>query len=169
MIRYNIQAAYEDITPRTELIQATNRINRRIDLQRSKELIEAQSAGIRQKKKIQKLRDRREELFQRIRQQFIFIYRAERQAIYDQYKKIKRIMNRKIKTRERELMNQIQKEYNIVAPVQDMRAQLKGDPKSLRLILSISKRVRYIFIKRSRIAKAFFNPSSTRDVEDDVN
>ncbi len=78
-------------------------------------------------------------------------------------------MDRKIKARERELMNQIQKEYDAVAPVQDMRAQLEGDPESLRPILSTSGRVRYAFMERSRIAKAFFNPPSTRGAEGDVD
>ena len=67
IIRYDTQVAYEDTAPRTELIQAVNRISRRIDPRRLKELIEAQSASIRQKKEIQKLRGRRDELFQRIR------------------------------------------------------------------------------------------------------
>ncbi len=47
----------------------------------------------------------------------MFIYRAEGQAIYDQYKKIKRAVDRKIKARERELIKQIQKEYDTIAPV----------------------------------------------------
>ncbi len=115
------------------------------------------------------LRGRRDELFQRIRHQFTFIYRAEGQAIYDQYEEAKRAVDRKIKARERELMNQIQKEYDAVAPVQDMRAQLEGDPESLRPILSTSGRVRYAFMERSRIAKAFFNPPSTRGAEGDMD
>ena len=52
MIRYDTQAAYENTTPRTELIQAANRISRRIDPRRLKELIEAQNTDIRQKKEI---------------------------------------------------------------------------------------------------------------------
>ena len=53
--------------------------------------------------------------------------------------------------------------------MKDMRAQLERDAKSLDFILFILERVRYAFIKRSRIAKAFFNSSSTRDAESDVN
>ncbi len=66
-------------------------------------------------------------------------------------------------------MNQIQKEYDAVAPVQDMRAQLKGDAELFRPILSTSGRVRYAFMERSRIAKAFFNPPSTRGAEGDLD
>ncbi len=143
-------------------------MSRRIDPRRPKELTEAQSAGIRQEEEIQELRGRRDELFQRIRQQFTFVYRAEGQAIYDEYEEAKRAVDRKIKARERELMNQIQKEYDAVAPVRDMRAQLEGDAESLRPILSTSGRVRYAFMERSRIAKVFFDPPSTRDAEGDV-
>ena len=78
-------------------------------------------------------------------------------------------MDRKIKARERELIKRIQKEYDIIASMQDMRAQLEGDVKLLSSILCISGRARYAFVKRSRIAKAFFNSSSTRDVESDVD
>ena len=77
IIRYDTQAAYGSTAPRTELIQATNQISRQIDPRRPKELTEAQSKSIRQKKEIQKLRGRRDKLFQRIRYQFTFIYRAE--------------------------------------------------------------------------------------------
>ncbi|KAA6407776.1 MAG: hypothetical protein FRX48_08614 [Lasallia pustulata] len=54
---------------------------------------EAQSASIRQEEEIQELRDRRDELFQRIRQQFTFIYRAEGHAIYNQYEEAKRAVD----------------------------------------------------------------------------
>ncbi|KAA6407617.1 MAG: hypothetical protein FRX48_08455 [Lasallia pustulata] len=42
---------------------------------------------------IQELRDRRDELFQRIRHQFTFIYRAEGHAIYNQYEEAKRAVD----------------------------------------------------------------------------
>lgn len=169
MIRYDTQAAYGGTAPRTELIQAANRMSRRIDPRRPKELTEAQSASIRQEDEIQELRGRRDELFQRIRHQFTFIYRAEGHAIYDQYEEAKRAVDRKIKTRERELLKQIHKEYDAVAPVQDMRAQLEGDTESLSPILSTSGPVRYALVERSRIAKAFFDPPSTRGAEGNVD
>ena len=169
MIRYDIQAVYGGTAPRTELIQAANRMSRRIDPRRPKELTEAQSASIRQEEEIQELRGRRDELFQRIRHQFTFIYRAEGQAIYDQYEEAKRAVDRKIKARERELMKEIQKEYYTIAPVQDMRAQLEGDVELLSPILCTSRRVRYAFVERSRIAKAFFDPLSTCGAKDDMD
>ena len=132
-------------------------------------LTEAQSASIRQEEEIQELRGRRDKLFQRIRHQFTFIYRAEGQAIYDQYEEAKRAVDRKIKARERELMKEIQKEYDTIAPVQDMRAQLEGDVELLSPILCSSERVRYAFVERSRIAKAFFDPLSTCGAKDDMD
>ena len=54
-------------------------------------------------------------------------------------------------------MKQIQKQYDAVAPVQDMRAQL-------REIVPFSAPHGTI-----RIAKAFFGPPSTRGAEDDVD
>ena len=65
-------------------------------------------------------------------------------------------------------MKQIQKDYDAVASVQDMRAQLEGDAESLSPILYTSGRVRYAFVERSCIAKAFFDPPSTRGAEGDV-
>ena len=78
-------------------------------------------------------------------------------------------MNRKIKARERELIKEIQKEYDIIAPVQDMRAQLEGDVELLSPILCTLGRVRYAFEERSRIAKAFFDPLSTCGAKDDMD
>ena len=66
-------------------------------------------------------------------------------------------------------MKQIQKEYDAVTPVQDMRAQLEGDAESLNPILSTSGPVQYMFVERSRIAKAFFDPPSTHDADSDVD
>ena len=75
-----------------------------------------------------------------------------RQAIYDQCEEAKRVVDRKIKARERELIKQIQKEYDTIAPVQDMRAQLEGDVELLSPILCTLGRVRYALVERSRIA-----------------
>ena len=169
MIRYDTQASYRGTAPRTALIQAANRMSRRIDPRRPKELTEAQSASIRQEEEIQELRGRRDELFQRIRHQFTFVYRAEGQVIYAQYEEAKRAVDRKIKARERELIKQIQQEYDTIAPVQDMRAQLEGDVELLSPVICTSGRVRYAFMERSRIAKAFFDPLSTCGAEDDVD
>ena len=162
MIRYDTQSAHGGTASRTELIQATNRMSRRIETQRPKELTEAQSTSIRREEETQELRGRRDELFQRIRHQFTFVYRAERHAIYDQYEETKQAVDRKIKARERELIKDIQKEYDTIAPVQDMRAQLERDAESLSLILSTSGRVRCAFVERSRIAKALLDVDETK-------
>ena len=66
-------------------------------------------------------------------------------------------------------MKEIQKEYDTIAPVQDMRAQLEGDVELLSPILCTSGRVRYAFGERLRIAKAFFDLLSTCGVKDDMD
>ena len=66
-------------------------------------------------------------------------------------------------------MKEIQKEYDIIAPVQDMRAQLEREVELLSPIPRTSGRVRYAFGERSRIAKAFFDPLSTCGAKDDIN
>ena len=78
-------------------------------------------------------------------------------------------MDRKIKARERELIKEIQKEYDTIAPVQDMRAQLEGDVELLSPILCTSRHIRYAFVERLRIAKAFFDPLSTYSAKDDMD
>ncbi len=50
-----------------------------------------------------------------------------------------------------------------------MRAQLEGDIELLSPIICTSERVRYAFIERSRIAKAFFDPPSTYSAEGDMD
>ena len=70
----------------------------------------------------------------------MFIYRAERQIIYDKYE-AKRVVNRKIKARERELVKNMQKDYDVIASIYNMWSQLKRDVKSLSSFLVISERV----------------------------
>ena len=76
---------------------------------------------------------------------------------------------RALESRERELIKQIQIEYDTIAPVQDMRAQLEGDMKLLSPILCTSGRIHYAFVERSRIAKAFFDPLLTCGAKDDMD
>ena len=92
-------------------------MSRLIDPQRSKELTEKQSAKILGEAEVQALCERRNELFRLIRHQFRFIYRVDGHTIYDQHKEAKRAADRKIKVRERELIQQVQKEYDAIAAV----------------------------------------------------
>ncbi len=50
-----------------------------------------------------------------------------------------------------------------------MRAQLEGDIELLSPIIYTSERIRYAFIERLRIAKAFFDPPSTYSTEGDID
>lgn len=55
MIRYHTQATYRGTKPRTELIQAANRMSRLIDPRRPKGPTEEQKASLRQEADLQAL------------------------------------------------------------------------------------------------------------------
>lgn len=144
--------------PRTGLIQSANRMSRLIDHRRPKELTEEQSAQIREESEALELRSRRDKMFQRIREQFTLIYRAKGQPIHEDYEKAKSTIDRMIKQREKELMEQIQRDYDVAAPVQDILAQIEGDKDSNIPVSPHPASVRYAFLEQARIAKAFFDP-----------
>ena len=77
-------------------------------------------------------------------------------------------MERLIKARERALKKQVQAEYDAIAPVNDIQAQLEGNAESVDRTVLTSVPIRYAFVERSRIAQAFFDPSSTPGEEGDV-
>ena len=114
---------------------------------------------------MQALRQRRDVLFRLIRHQFRLIYLADGHAICDQYKEAKRAVDRKIKARERELTQQIQRECDAIAAVQDAQAQFGGDVELLSPIVPRSGAADYSFVERSQIARAFFDAPSTCNAE----
>ena len=111
--------------PLTELIRAANRMSRKIDLRRLKGLTNEQKEGLLQEADIKELYYRRDQLYNKIRSQFKFLYRAEGEPIYDQYQEAKREVERIIRVRERALKKRIQAGYDTMAPVNDIRAQLE--------------------------------------------
>ncbi len=169
MIRYHTQAAYRGTEPRTELIQAANRMSRLIDPRRPKGLTDGQRESLRQEAETQALCYRRDQLYHRIRSsKFKFLYRAEGEPIHDEYREAKRAVERLIKARERALKKQVQAEYDAIAPVNDIQAQLEGNAESVDRTVLTSGPIRYAFVERSRIAQAFFDPPSTPGEEGDV-
>ena len=56
-----------------------------------------------------------------------------------------------------------------MAPVKDIRAQLEGITKLVYGTLPILGLIQYAFVERSRIAKAFFDPPSTRGIDGDAD
>jgi len=168
MIRYHTQATYRGTKPRTELIQAANRMSRLIDPRRPKGLTEGQRQSLHEKAEIKALCYRRDQLYNRIRSGFKFLYRAEGEPIHDEYQEAKRAVERLIKAQERALKKQIQAEYDAIAPVKDIQAQLEGNTESVDQTVLTSGPVRYAFVERSRIAQAFFDPPSAFGAEGDV-
>lgn len=169
MIRYHIQATYRGTKPRTELIQTANRMSRLIDPRRPKGPTEEQKASLRQEADIQTLCHHRDQLYHRIRTSgFKFLYRAKGQPIHDEYQEAKRAVERLIKARERAFKKQVQAEYDAIAPVNDIQAQLEGNAESIDQTVSASGPVRYAFVERARVAQAFFDSPSAFNAEGDV-
>lgn len=170
MIRYDTQAAYRGTASRAVLIRAANRMSRLIDPRRPKGPTDEQRENLRREVEIKDLCHRRDQLFNCIRDKFQFLYRAEGEPIHDQYKEAKRAVERLLKARERDLKKQIQAEYDAIAPLQDIRAQLAGgEAESIDPILPIPRSFEYAFAERSRIATAFFDPPSATTADGDVD
>lgn len=170
MIRYHTQATYQGTKLRRELIQAANWMSRLIDPRQPKGPTEEQKANLRQEAEIQALCHHRDQLYHRIWiSEFKFLYRAKGQPIHDEYQKAKRAVERLIKAWERALKKQVQAEYDAIASVNDIQAQLEGNAESVDQTVFTSGPVRYAFVERARVAQAFFNPPSAFNVEGDVN
>ncbi|KAL9124214.1 MAG: hypothetical protein Q9217_006433 [Psora testacea] len=164
-----INAAYRGTASRTELIRAAYRMSRLIDPRRPKGPTDEQRQNLRRDAEIQELCDRRDQLYQSIRHDFRFFYRAKGEPIHDEYEEIKRAIERLLKARERELKKQVQAEFDATAPVQDIRAQLAGTAESMDPIFPIQETPQYAFAERSRIATAFFDALSVTGGDNDVN
>jgi hypothetical protein len=78
-------------------------------------------------------------------------------------------VKRLIKTRERALKKKIQSEYDVIASMNDVQAQLEENAKSIDQAVFIFESIRYAFAKRARIAQIFFDSLSAFNVESDVN
>jgi len=170
MIQYDTQVAYRCTKSRTKSIQAVNRMNRLIDSRRFKRLTDEQRASLRQKAEIKKLYHHRDQLYHRIQtSKFKFLYRAKEESIHDEYQKVKRVVNRLIKARERTLKKQVQAEYDIIASMNDIQAQLEENAKSIDQTVFTFESIQYAFVKRACIAQTFFDSSSAFDVENDVS
>ena len=158
MIRYDTQAAYRGTASRGDLIIASHRMSRMIDPRRPRKLSAQQLQELRQDARIQELRRRQHELFEQIRDQFRFIYRAKGQLIHDEYEQIKRDIDCILKERKRALKSQLQAEYDAAAPMQDMLAQMAVDEAAPSPVQPRPAPIEYAFEERARIAQALFDP-----------
>lgn len=161
MIRYDTQAAYRGTIPRGDLIIASHRMSRIIDPRRPRRPSLQQLQNLQQDTGIQGMRKHRRDLYNQIRKSFGFIYRAIGQPIYDKYQRAKRDIDRMLKEKGRALKAQLQAEYDAMAPIQDMLDQLADNNTMLSPVQSPQILPEYTFEERSRIAQAFFNPSSS--------
>jgi len=161
MIRYDTQAAYRGTVSRGDLIVASHRMSRMIDPRRPRGPSLQQLQHLRQDTGIQELRKHQQDLYDQIRDQFRYIYRAEGQPIYDEYQQVKRDIDRILKEKRRALKAQLQADYDTAAPMQDMIAQLAVNEAILSPVQPCPAPVEYAFEERARIAQAFFDPPSS--------
>ncbi len=161
MIRYDTQAAYRGTSSREDLIVASHRMSRMMNSRRSRGFSLQQSQHLRQNAGIQELRERKQDLYNQIRDKFDYIYRAEGQPMYNEYQEVKREIDRMLKEKERALKMQLQVDYDAAASMQDMLAQLAVNDAVLFPVQPLSAPVEYAFEERARIGQAFFAPSSS--------
>ena len=161
MIRYDTQAAYRGTASRGDLIIASHRMSRMIDPRRPRGPSLQHLQHLRQEAGIQELRERQQDLYSQIRDQFCYIYRAEGQPIYDEYQQVKRDIDRTLKEKGRALKVKMQADYDAAAPMQDILAQLAVHDAFLSPVQPPHAPVEYAFEERARIAQAFFHPSSS--------
>ena len=124
IIRYDTQAAYRETTSREDLIVASHRMSRMIDSRRPRGLFSQPLQNLRSDARIQELRDHQKDLYNQIREKYNYIYRAAGQSIHNKYQQIKRDIERILKEKKRALKIQVQGEYDAVASMHDMLAQI---------------------------------------------
>jgi len=161
MIRYDTQAAYRGTASRGDLIVASHRMSRLMDPRRPRGASLQQLQQLRQDAGVQELREHQKDLYNQIRDQYYYIYRAEGQPIYDEYQQVKRDIDRILKEKGRALKAQLQADYDAAAPMQDILAQLAVNDAVLSPVQPPPVPVEYAFEERARIAQAFFDPPSS--------
>ena len=158
MIRYDTQAVYRGTASRGNLIVASHRMSRMIDPRRPRKLPPHQPQELQRDARIQELRGRQQNLFQQIRDQFTFVYRAKGQPIHDEYEQIERDIDCIVKERKRALKSQLQAEYDAAAPMQDMLALMAVDEAAPSPVQPPPAPIEYAFEERARIAQTLFDP-----------
>lgn len=169
IIRYDTQAIYRDIALRENLIVVSHRMSRMIDSRRFRESFLQQLQHLRQDASIQELCEHQQDLYEQIRKNFEFIYRAINQSIYDEYQQVKRDIDRLLKEKERALKTQLHENYDAIVSMQDMLAQLTINDLILFLVQSRLVSIKYVFEKRARIFQVFFDLSSFVKCDEKLN
>ena len=136
-----------------------------MDPRRPRKLSARQLQELRQDARIQELRGRQRDLFERIRKQFNYIYRAKGQPIHDEYEQIKRDIDRALKGKMRALKSQLQANYDADAPMQDMLAQMAVGEALPSPVKPPPAPAEYAFEERARIAQALVDPPSSPPCE----
>ena len=163
MIRYDIQAAYRGTDPKTELIRAAGRTSRLMDPRRPKKLTHEQKEKIKREPAIQKLRERYDGLFRKIRDEFKFVYLAKGKFIHDQYQKARLDTYGTIWARERTVLMETQARYDALVPLQDVQEQINGNTQSIET--KLTHEIHYSFPERFRLANVFVGSRSQEELK----
>ena len=166
MIRYDVQAAVLRKTPQTELIRAASRMSRWMDPRRPKKLTSQQTEAIKDEQNLRDLYDLRDRLRDEIRNVYGPIHKAKGQEVYDDYVMVNRAICSQIHARKRAVIKQMQKDYDIKAPLRDIAEQRDGSDEFLKHVSPIAGTSEPTFRERSQIAKAFFCDKPVFESED---
>jgi Protein of unknown function (DUF3435) len=162
ILRYSTQNAYWGRNPDSDSAKAASRIGCLRDPRRPRRLTEKQSQQIRREPKIIELCDVRDRLRAEIVSKYGVVRMAEGEPIYEDYQKLRRTLNSTIRAEERAFLQQIQKEYDVTAPVIDIQRQLNGElSDDDDDDTSGSVTIQLKFVERRRIAEASLCDPST--------
>lgn len=127
MIRYSTQDAFWGRETDPGGAKTASRIGRLRDIDRPKRLTAEQNRQVRQLPTVANLIETRALLRQKIRDRFGALKIAEGEPVYDDYQALGRVVVSTIRHHERALLSQVQREYDIAAPVEAIQKQIRGD------------------------------------------
>jgi hypothetical protein len=85
---------------------------------------------------------------------------ARGESIYEDYQALGRMLSSSIRAQERALLKQIQEEYDVTAPVDEIQRQMRGQSSEREVATPEPETIRIKFAERRRIAEAALtNPS----------
>jgi hypothetical protein len=160
MLRYSTQDAFWNRPADHDSAKAASRIGRLRDPNRPKKLTEAQSRQVRQIETIQEAAATRDSLRVEILSKFGALKMAREESIYEDYQALGRMLSSSIRAEERALLKQIQEEYDVTAPVDEIQRQMRGQSSDRKEATPEPETITIKFAERRRIAEAALsNPS----------
>ena len=137
-----------------------------MDPRRPKSLKEEEKFTVCHGQEFQRLQSDKDELYKQLRENYGTIEKAKIKGVpaWKQYHEMGLTLNRWKKATERQMLKQLQEDYDATAPVKDIRAQLAGQPVSV--LPSSTGPATYAFEERARLAQYFLDPpTDTSDLQ----